>query len=65
MVSNIILKAMQRAGEFTIVQVCTDTCSTMKATWRKVEEACPWVVRDTSTVHRYGRGATSVLRVSA
>eukprot|EP00965_Chrysotila_dentata_P170792 5637974-Pleurochrysis_carterae.AAC.2 len=41
-VADIIMAGMKSAGALNVVQVCTDTCSVMRAAWRLVEEQYPW-----------------------
>lgn len=42
-VAKIIGGGILRVGPLNCVQVVTDTCSTMKAAWRMVEEQYPWI----------------------
>eukprot|EP00965_Chrysotila_dentata_P116366 3846770-Pleurochrysis_carterae.AAC.1 len=42
-VADMIITGMRSTGALNVVQVCTDTCSVMKAGWQIVEAQYPWV----------------------
>jgi hypothetical protein len=42
-VSNILIEHIQKVGPLSVIQVCTDTCSVMKAAWKLVVKKFPWV----------------------
>lgn len=50
-VCDIISSEIERAGKYNIVQVCTDTCSTMKAAWRLIESRYPWITCTCCATH--------------
>ena len=41
--ANLFIDEIRKVGPLTIVQVVTDTCAVMKAAWKKVEVAFPWI----------------------
>ena len=40
---RLISDEIERVGQYTIIQVCTDTCSVMKAAWKIIEKKFPWI----------------------
>lgn len=42
-VADLICEEIQRVGALKVVQVVTDTCSTMKAAWKLIEKKYAWV----------------------
>lgn len=50
-VAKFIIEAIERAGELNVIQVCTDTCATMKAAWRIIEAKFPWITCTPCAAH--------------
>jgi hypothetical protein len=42
-VAELLAKQIRHVGALNVVQVVTDTCSVMKAAWKKVEKEFPWI----------------------
>ena len=42
-VFELLAAEIERVGRYKIVQVCTDTCSVMKAAWKLIEAKYPWI----------------------
>ncbi|KAL1528254.1 hypothetical protein AB1Y20_009612 [Prymnesium parvum] len=42
-VARLIEDEIERVGPLSVVQVVTDTCSTMKAAWKIIERHYPWI----------------------
>ena len=42
-IAGLIISDLYKVGPTLVLHVCTDTCATMKAAWRIIEEEFPWV----------------------
>lgn len=41
--TGIFISLIGRTGALSVIHLCSDTCSTMKAAWRLVQQKYPWV----------------------
>lgn len=50
-IAEVFSAVIDTTGPLAIVQVCTDTCSTMKAAWRILERKYPWISATPCGIH--------------
>ena len=50
-VAELLRQCMERNGRLAFVQVCTDTCSVMKAAWKLLLKEYPWLTATCCATH--------------
>lgn len=50
-ISDLLISHIDRQGKLAIVQICTDTCSVMKAAWKRVIDVLPWITATCCGTH--------------
>lgn len=50
-VAGVFASLVDRTGPLSIIQVCSDTCSTMKAAWKIIEAKYPWITATPCGTH--------------